>query len=63
LFPYSFFFAARDITSDLIASPSLWAFAFSQGRDVILFLKAFTAMRRGFANGTFLYAVMAFEKK
>lgn len=52
-----------DITSDLIASPSLWAFAFSQGRDVILFLKAFAAMRRGFANGTFLYAVMAFEKK
>ncbi|KAJ9114456.1 hypothetical protein QFC20_001600 [Naganishia adeliensis] len=52
-----------DITSDLIASPSLWTFAFSQGRDVISFLKAFNAMRRGFANSTFLYAVMAFEKK
>ncbi|KAJ9121767.1 hypothetical protein QFC22_002389 [Naganishia vaughanmartiniae] len=52
-----------DITSDLIASPSLWAFAFSQGRDIVLFLKAFNAMRRGFANSTFLYAVMAFEKK
>ncbi|KAJ9102565.1 hypothetical protein QFC21_002966 [Naganishia friedmannii] len=52
-----------DISSDLIASPSLWAFAFSQGRDIVSFLKAFNAMRRGFANSTFLYAVMAFEKK
>lgn len=52
----------RDISWDLIASPSLWAFAISQGRDGLSFLQAFRAMRRGYANGTFRYAVMAFEK-
>ncbi|KAJ9645010.1 hypothetical protein H2204_001472 [Knufia peltigerae] len=51
-----------DISWDLIASPSLWAFAISQGRDGLSFLQAFRAMRRGYANGTFRYAVMAFEK-
>ncbi|KAK5206526.1 hypothetical protein LTR41_007964 [Exophiala xenobiotica] len=51
-----------DISWDLISSPSLWAFAISQGRDGLAFLQAFRAMRRGYANGTFRYAVMAFEK-
>ncbi|KIW21357.1 hypothetical protein PV08_01937 [Exophiala spinifera] len=51
-----------DISWDLVASPSLWAFAISQGRDGLSFLQAFRAMRRGYANGTFRYAVMAFEK-
>lgn len=51
-----------DITWSLIQNPSLWAFAFSQGRDGIAFLQAFRAMRRGYANGTFRYAVMAFQK-
>ena len=52
----------RDITWKLIQSPSLWAFAFSQGRDGIAFLQAFRAMRRGYANGTFRYTVIAFQK-
>ncbi|KAK1996429.1 methyltransferase domain-containing protein [Colletotrichum falcatum] len=51
-----------DITWSLIQNPSLWAFAFSQGRDGVAFLQSFRAMRRGYANGTFQYAVMAFEK-
>ncbi|KZL70354.1 gamma-tocopherol methyltransferase [Colletotrichum tofieldiae] len=51
-----------DITWSLIQNPSLWAFAFSQGRDGIAFLQSFRAMRRGYANGTFQYAVMSFEK-
>ncbi|KAK2034038.1 methyltransferase domain-containing protein [Colletotrichum zoysiae] len=51
-----------DITWSLIQNPSLWAFAFSQGRDGIAFLQSFRAMRRGYANGTFQYSVMAFEK-
>ena len=51
-----------DITWSLIQNPSLWAFAFSQGRDGIAFLQAFRAMRRGYANGTFRYAVIAFQK-
>jgi tocopherol O-methyltransferase len=53
---------SRDITWGLVQNPSLWAFALSQGRDGIAFLQAFRAMRRGYANGTFRYAVMAFEK-
>lgn len=52
-----------DISWSLVQSPSLWALAFSQGRDFIAFLQAFRAMRRGFGNGTFRYAVLVFEKK
>ncbi|KAK4104679.1 S-adenosyl-L-methionine-dependent methyltransferase [Parathielavia hyrcaniae] len=51
-----------DISWSLVQNPSLWAFAFSQGRDGIAFLQAFRAMRRGYANGSFRYAVMAFVK-
>ena len=52
----------RDISWSLVQNPSLWAFAFSQGRDGIAFLQAFRAMRRGYANGSFRYAVMSFVK-
>ncbi|KAH9884443.1 methyltransferase domain-containing protein [Xylariomycetidae sp. FL2044] len=51
-----------DISWSLVSSPSLWAFAISQGRDGLAFLQAFRAMRRGYANGTFRYAIMCFEK-
>ncbi|KAI1475379.1 S-adenosyl-L-methionine-dependent methyltransferase [Daldinia eschscholtzii] len=51
-----------DISWSLVSSPSLWAFAISQGRDGLAFLQAFRAMRRGYENGTFRYAVMCFEK-
>ncbi|KAK5629351.1 hypothetical protein RRF57_005067 [Xylaria bambusicola] len=51
-----------DISWDLVSSPSLWMFAISQGRDGLAFLQAFRAMRRGYANGTFRYAIMCFEK-
>jgi tocopherol O-methyltransferase len=53
----------RDITWSLVQNPSLWAFAFTQGRDGIAFLQSFRAMRRGYANGSFRYAVMAFHKE
>ena len=53
---------SRDISLSLIQSPSLWALAFARGRDFIAFLKAFRAMKRGYANGTFRYAVMVFQK-
>ncbi|KAK3377959.1 S-adenosyl-L-methionine-dependent methyltransferase [Podospora didyma] len=52
-----------DISWSLVQNPALWGFAFSQGRDGIAFLQSFRAMRRGYAAGTFRYAVMAFEKK
>ncbi|KAG4433170.1 hypothetical protein IFR05_011354 [Cadophora sp. M221] len=51
-----------DISWTLIQNPALWAFAVAQGRDGLAFMQAFRAMRRGFANGTFRYAVMAFQK-
>ncbi|KAK8125775.1 methyltransferase domain-containing protein [Apiospora kogelbergensis] len=51
-----------DISWSLVSSPSLWAFAISQGRDGLAFLQAFRAMRRGYANGTFKYCCIAFEK-
>jgi tocopherol O-methyltransferase len=53
---------SRDISLSLIQSPSLWALAFARGRDFLAFLKAFRAMKRGYANGTFRYAVMVFQK-
>ncbi|CAJ0555061.1 Ff.00g051260.m01.CDS01 [Fusarium sp. VM40] len=52
-----------DITWSLVQNPSLWAFALSQGRDGIAFLQSFRAMRRGYANGSFCYAAMAFKKE
>ncbi|KAG5659402.1 hypothetical protein KAF25_000604 [Fusarium avenaceum] len=52
-----------DITWSLVQNPSLWAFALSQGRDGIAFLQSFRAMRRGYANGSFRYAVMVFKKE
>ncbi|PBP27971.1 methyltransferase domain-containing protein [Diplocarpon rosae] len=51
-----------DISWTLIQNPALWAFAVAQGRDGLAFMQAFRAMRRGFANGTFRYAVMVFQK-
>ena len=52
----------RDISLSLVQSPALWALAFAQGRDFIAFLKAFRAMKRGYTNGTFRYAVMVFQR-
>ena len=54
---------SRDISVSLVADPSLWALALTQGRDFISFLRAFQAMRKGYANGSFRYAVMVFEKR
>jgi hypothetical protein len=52
----------RDISLQLVASPSLWALAFSQGRDFVSFLRAFKAMRTGFSTGSFRYGIAAFNK-
>ncbi|MCJ1324339.1 hypothetical protein MMC10_001001 [Thelotrema lepadinum] len=52
-----------DISINLVADPSLWALALTQGRDIIGFLKTFQAMRRAYANGSFRYAIIVFEKK
>ncbi|KAK4451896.1 S-adenosyl-L-methionine-dependent methyltransferase [Podospora aff. communis PSN243] len=51
-----------DISWSLVQNPALWGFAFTQGRDGIAFLQSFRAMRRGYSNDSFRYAVMAFVK-
>ncbi|KAK6519012.1 hypothetical protein TWF281_003702 [Arthrobotrys megalospora] len=51
-----------DISLSLIQNPSLWMLAIAAGREIIAFLRAFQAMRRGYGNKTFKYAVIAFEK-
>eukprot|EP01113_Clastostelium_recurvatum_P033215 TRINITY_DN4365_c0_g1_i2.p1 TRINITY_DN4365_c0_g1~~TRINITY_DN4365_c0_g1_i2.p1 ORF type:complete len:312 (+),score=50.86 TRINITY_DN4365_c0_g1_i2:28-936(+) len=51
-----------DISWSLVQNPSLWAMALTQGRDFVAFLKAFQAMRAGFAEGSFQYWVVVFEK-
>ena len=51
-----------DISWSLIASPSLWAYAISQGRDGLSFLQSFRAMRRGYAEGSLRYGVLVLEK-
>ncbi|KAF3934766.1 Cycloartenol-C-24-methyltransferase [Dactylellina cionopaga] len=51
-----------DISLSLVQNPSLWMLAIAAGRDIISFLRAFQAMRRGYSNRTFKYAVMVFEK-
>ncbi|KAK6334398.1 hypothetical protein TWF730_003612 [Orbilia blumenaviensis] len=51
-----------DISLSLIQNPSLWMLAIAAGREIISFLRAFQAMRRGYGNKTFKYAVIAFDK-
>jgi tocopherol O-methyltransferase len=69
----------RDFSWSLILSSAFRALAVAQGKNGLAFLRAFKAMRsassglaflralgamrRGFANGTFRYAVMVFQKK
>lgn len=53
--------ATWDISIGLVADPKLWALAITQGRDFVAFLRAFQAMRAGFRNKTFEYAVLAFQ--
>ncbi|KAM5383794.1 hypothetical protein ACJZ2D_001783 [Fusarium nematophilum] len=51
-----------NITWSLVQRPSLWAFALSQGRDGIAFLQSFRAMRKAYANKSFRYLIICFEK-
>ncbi|KPI38401.1 putative tocopherol O-methyltransferase, chloroplastic [Cyphellophora attinorum] len=54
--------ATWDISWSLVSSPSLWAYAISQGRDGLSFLQSFRAMRRGYKEGSLRYGVVVFEK-
>ncbi|KAL6076584.1 Tocopherol O-methyltransferase [Balamuthia mandrillaris] len=52
-----------DICLDIITNPTLWKLAFTKGGDFIAFLKAFKAMRAGFASKTFVYGMLVAEKE
>ena len=46
-----------DLSLEIIKDPSLWAFAAKHGSQFISYLKAFQAMRNGFASGNFAYGL------
>lgn len=52
-----------DICLDIIKNPSLWKLALKHGREFVEFLKAFSAMRNGFASKTFVYGLITAKKK
>jgi tocopherol O-methyltransferase len=52
-----------DICLDLIANRALWRLASDSGVEFIRFLRAFKAMRKGFASGCFLYAMLVAQRE
>jgi hypothetical protein len=46
-----------DVSLEIIKDKSLWTLAAKHGSHFISFLKAFQAMRAGFASGNFVYGL------
>jgi tocopherol O-methyltransferase len=51
-----------DLGLDIIKNRSLWKLAATQGAMFVDFLKAFRAMRAGFASGDFVYGLVVAQK-
>ncbi len=51
-----------DICLDIIKKKALWRLAMTHGSEFVEFLKAFKAMRDGFASETFVYGLIIAEK-
>jgi tocopherol O-methyltransferase len=51
-----------DLCLDIIKSKAFWALAAKNGIAFVHYLKAFKAMRDGFASGNFIYGLMVAEK-
>jgi tocopherol O-methyltransferase len=51
-----------DLGLDMIRHKSLWALAAKMGKDFVTNLKAFQAMRAGYASGTFVYGLFIARK-
>jgi hypothetical protein len=47
-----------DLSIDIIKDKSFWALAAKYGTHFISYLKAFEAMRAGFASGNFVYGLL-----
>lgn len=48
---------AWDLCLDIIKDKTFWAFAAQHGTEFVSYLKAFHAMRAGFASGNFIYGL------
>jgi hypothetical protein len=51
-----------DICLDIIRNRSFWELAAKNGAEFVHFLKAFKAMRAGFASGNFVYGLIVATK-
>jgi tocopherol O-methyltransferase len=51
-----------DLGLDIIKNRSLWKLAATKGRMFVNFLRAFRAMRAGFASGNFVYGLVVAQK-
>jgi hypothetical protein len=51
-----------DLALGLITKPAFWSLAAAQGSEFVSFLKAFRAMRAGYASRTFEYGMLVAEK-
>jgi len=52
-----------DLCLDLLRDKTFWSFAAQRGGEFLAFLRAFKAMRAGFASGTFRYIAIVAEKR
>jgi tocopherol O-methyltransferase len=51
-----------DLGLDMIRDRSFWALATKKGKDFVAYLKAFRAMRAGYASGNFVYGLFIARK-
>jgi hypothetical protein len=51
-----------DVCLDIIKNKAFWALAVQNGVDFVHYLKAFQAMREGFASGNFIYGLIVAKK-
>lgn len=51
-----------DLCLEMIRDQSLWALAAKRGKDFLTYLRAFRAMRKGFASGHFVYGLFVARK-
>ena len=51
-----------DVCLDILKNKTLWQVAAENGSEFVDFLQAFTAMRAGFASGSFVYGLIIAKK-
>lgn len=52
-----------EISANLIKNRALWRLASEQGVEFIRFLRSFSAMRKGFASGCFVYGMLVARRR